>query len=649
MIQLQFGLLNGPARLWFSAVLCVILLVPSTFSASNHLSAYDRQRLQQVIDTAFPPKDLATTHYGVLAYKALNQPIPKQEEVCKFLLSSVSGLTNVEQYYYLASTWKTLGSCAGKIESAPFLKAFQEALGKDTSTITDLYFATGGIKFLGSSINKETKKKVAKTVQTILKDDSVSNIAYALHIATHLGNDGSFAFDRIEDVLVLADEVDGKFLQFEGGLGITALVISGTFELAGSLKKDPPITPQQTMKFANYFVSRKTVQTVKGVQNLLNVLTILSQNNFQTHVSVSVVGSKAVSIDDPMISLRVCDLLGRPISAPVGLTLENFVRLSDNTPILSRIQFTQTSDKMVYNTRLVKPKGETPGLYQLAVSVNANAASKFIGNIDMPLDIKILAHAVFPDPLLIGTADSDQVTQPSFQKVTYPNKLGQVLQVDSQQKLAIRFTVKEKVTGKPLTVHQAFVILTHSKTKEEFIFVAEKDSAGQYKLDLEVGAKSNNLYSGQYNVELNIGDMILSNSILWKLADVKLNLAVPEQSPPSAVPPMYAPRPEIKHLFREPERRPPVFVSNLFTGLLLVPLLLLFILWIKLGINLSNFSFALSTFGFHLGLSAIFCLFGLFWLQLNMFETLKYLLALGLVTFLSGNSLLARLASSHKR
>lgn len=46
--------------------------------------------------------------------------------------------------------------------------------------------------------------------------------------------------------------------------------------------------------------------------------------------------------------------------------------------------------------------------------------------------------------------------------------------------------------------------------------------------------------------------------------------------------------------------------------------------------------------------SAIFCLFGLFWLRLNMFETLKYLLVLGVFTFISGNKLLASLAAKNK-
>lgn len=59
-----------------------------------------------------------------------------------------------------------------------------------------------------------------------------------------------------------------------------------------------------------------------------------------------------------------------------------------------------------------------------------------------------------------------------------------------------------------------------------------------------------------------------------------------------------------QHLFREPEKRPPVFVSNLFTGLCLAPVLLLLILWAKLGVNISNFPFSLSAIVFHGGLAS---------------------------------------------
>lgn len=62
-------------------------------------------------------------------------------------------------------------------------------------------------------------------------------------------------------------------------------------------------------------------------------------------------------------------------------------------------------------------------------------------------------------------------------------------------------------------------------------------------------------------------------------------------------------------MFREPEKRPPAFVSNLFTGLCLAPVLLLFILWAKLGVNISNFPFSFSAVIFHLGLGSKYFIF----------------------------------------
>lgn len=47
-------------------------------------------------------------------------------------------------------------------------------------------------------------------------------------------------------------------------------------------------------------------------------------------------------------------------------------------------------------------------------------------------------------------------------------------------------------------------------------------------------------------------------------------------------------------------------------------------------------------------LTGIFVLFGIFWWKLNMFVTLKYLMGLGLITFLSGNKLLSHIAKNRK-
>ena len=108
---------------------------------------------------------------------------------------------------------------------------------------------------------------------------------------------------------------------------------------------------------------------------------------------------------------------------------------------------------------------------------------------------------------------------------------------------------------------------------------------------------------------------------------------------------LYEPKPEIQHVFREPEKRPPTIVSDAFTGLIVASFGLLLLLWIRIGANVSNMSISLAALGFHAGLASIFGLFFVSWLQLDMFQTMKCLSGVAVLTFLSGHSLLKGLSS----
>jgi len=101
---------------------------------------------------------------------------------------------------------------------------------------------------------------------------------------------------------------------------------------------------------------------------------------------------------------------------------------------------------------------------------------------------------------------------------------------------------------------------------------------------------------------------------------------------------------EKSHTFREPEPRPPVIISLIFTGACSVPLLGLLIAWRKMGINVQKLES--SFIPFHVAIGSIFGLYFLYWYQLNMFTTLKFLGLLGSVTFILGNKVLSSLASS---
>ncbi|XP_046989739.1 dolichyl-diphosphooligosaccharide--protein glycosyltransferase subunit 2 [Schistocerca americana] len=641
-------------RLYLLALVFVVTVNVNNAATTtgSYLSEADRARLKQVFLNSLELSDVAGVNYAVQGLKLLGESVSKLQDVCKFLATKSSAPdATPEALYHITSAWRSLGSCSGSVPSATITKSLTDVLNNDASTVPDLFYAVHALNSVGQ--RKWDTQKLIKGLQSALKkDDSLLNLGYSFHIAVLLGADGTFAFDRIEDAIVQADEVDSRFLQFEGGLSITALLVNGAYKLAGTINKPPPITGDQAVKFANYFLSRRSVQTPKGAYSLLEVLNTLTNNKFHLPVAITLASPPAVSSDQPKVSVKVSNLLGKPLSSdPLSVTAESATRVGDEVVVLSKKKFEQSaSDRTMYSLNLMEVKPER-GLYKLTVSAAlAKPDPRLVGNVGASLTIKVMC-AVAVENVEIGTADADQTTQPKLTKVLFPNQLATTIEADSLQKLIMKFTLKDKTTNKLMTVHQAFVRLYKKDTNQEIIFVAEPDTSKTYKFDMDVGGKAAEFghKSGVYSIELIIGDAVLSNSFAWTLGSVNLKFA--EQSAAFAGakdPYLYAIKPEIKHLFREPERRPPVLVSNLFTGLLCIPILILLGLWVKIGVNISNFPFSLSAIGFHLGLGGIFALFGIFWLQLNMFQTVKYLLGIGVVTFLCGNKLLSKIASERK-
>lgn len=147
-------------------------------------------------------------------------------------------------------------------------------------------------------------------------------------------------------------------------------------------------------------------------------------------------------------------------------------------------------------------------------------------------------------------------------RVSYPSKLSTKIEADSQQKLVIKFMLRDTLNDKPMRVHQAFVRLSaiDKTTKElrEVIYVAEPDTANVYKFDMQVGNAGQifNHQSGEYAVHLIIGDALLSNSFEWYLADVSLkfpdksanDVATNDKAAPGYKQKAsnYSPKPEIK-------------------------------------------------------------------------------------------------------
>ncbi|XP_030558652.1 dolichyl-diphosphooligosaccharide--protein glycosyltransferase subunit 2 [Drosophila novamexicana] len=614
-------------------VLCAAATTWSTRTVDSHLGPKDLTRLQKVFVDGLSSNDLQAIFFASLNIETTDAAT--KEALCQKIvaLHAESKLNNFEKDYYLIGAHRNL-RCTAKLAETLLSKVYS-SLESELGTTQEIYYRVVTHKALGVQVSEAAQSKIVKRLQELLKrDDTLSGLGYAFNVAIQLGPSASFIANRIEDAVVQADEVDGKLLQFEGGLSITALILNGVFGVSKAFNKPAPVTPEQAVKFANYLLSRRSVQTAKGAHVLIEALKTISSTEKVAPICIQLIGNGQLESQSPTLNVAIVDLLGKPLSPAVQSLSAKISVKKDNSVLAEKIQLvSKSSDKTTYVADLSSLK-PARGIYQ--ADLNADGVYK------QKLQFKVLGR-VKVQTLELGIAESDASAATRKQIVSFPNKLKDTLSADSTQKLLLKALLVDESNNKPISVHQAFVRLYNQETDKEIIFVAEQDSSKAYKFDMDVGnqGKNFNYQNGLYNIYLTIGDASLSNSFEWLLADVQLKFNQPDRDiKPSFV---RGPLPEIVHQFRVPDKRPPRIVSDIFTGLCITPLVLLFVFWAKLGINVSNFTLAPSTIGFHLGFGGILALFFVFWLQLNMFQTLRLLIPIAVFTFLCGNRLLRRL------
>uniref|UniRef100_A0A6B2E9V1 Dolichyl-diphosphooligosaccharide--protein glycosyltransferase subunit 2 n=1 Tax=Phlebotomus kandelakii TaxID=1109342 RepID=A0A6B2E9V1_9DIPT len=628
-------------------IFCLLLLVaPLLISAdrttNNYLSPTD-ERLQRVFLDGVRSSDLQTIYYSVLNYGS-RLSVAEKTALCTRVksLHAESKLNEFEKNFYLIGIYADL-KCSPPVPSS-VIATLEAALAKDVATAPEVFFNFFAAKAAGIALDDGVKLRVVKNLQAILKkDDSLSNLGHAFAVAAEAGGNGVLLVDRVEDAIAQADEVDGRMLQFEGGLSVTALVLGGALKLTASQKKPQPISPLQATKFATYFLSRRSVQTAKGVHVLLEALTTLNQQKAIAPVCLQVIGSGQLQPEDLQVNFRVVDLVGNAVT-PTLDTVVASVSSKQGTSVVKDVKLTaKGSDKTVFGLDLKQAK-PARGLYTVELTAGAFKQS---------MELKILGRVKVAS-LEVGIGDSDSSSAVKKQSVDFPNTLSTPLSADSQQKVVMKVSLVDETSGKVITVHQAFVRFENSVTGEEIVFVAEQDASKAYKFDMDVGARSGDFshMSGKYAMELIVGDASLSNSFRWHVANFNFKFSGQESVREDTMESLYKPKQEIVHQFRVPEKRPARFVSDLFTGICCVPLLILLVVWLRLKVNISNFPLSLAAIGFHAGLGAILFLFFVFWLQLDMFTTIRYLLPLALFTFLCGNRFLRSIAakrSAHEK
>jgi oligosaccharyltransferase complex subunit delta (ribophorin II) len=151
------------------------------------------------------------------------------------------------------------------------------AIQSDKNTAADIYFAVRASIQLGLTVDESA---IGKRLNQLAKtDDSILSQGYALLTGAQLSQSIAKSYaDTINDLVQQADEIDGRILQYEGGISTTALVFNAFYEVADKAGVPVKIDSKQLVKFAAYFSTKRYVATLRSAYYLTKVFNYLSDS-----------------------------------------------------------------------------------------------------------------------------------------------------------------------------------------------------------------------------------------------------------------------------------------------------------------------------------------------------------------------------------
>jgi oligosaccharyltransferase complex subunit delta (ribophorin II) len=634
-----------------SFVMIILLILPifswgATSTVATNLNPANLDGLKAQFQTAMKSySDVASLHYTLAGIKELGVQPP--DSFCNEIKKLVEK-SNVESIYHATEAARALTNCKLPVED--YRSTLTSTLQSDQSTTADIYYAVRSSVNLGLNIDESS---VEKRLNALAKtDDSILSQGYALLTGAQLSQPiAKFYADTINDLVQQADEVDGSTLQYEGGVGATALIFNAFYEVAEKAGVPIKIDPKQLVKFASYFSTKKHVATLRSAYYLTKVFKYLSDNKNSVPVVVTRISPLAVNRQNPSVLVSVSNLLGQPVGE-MSVVAESAKRKEDGVIVISKQKLiSKSSDSSVYELAFYDAK-IPQGFYTIHLTLTPRNEGKFIGLTDNTIEVKVTSEGTIENAEL-SVADRDNAAQAKTYKLTYPNVQSDKLELDYHQKLVFKFQIKDKQSDEFIRVQQAFLRFTNQKSNKEIVYLAEATAGAnsQYKVEVDLTTNANDFrhQSGSYELVLILGDSLLQTAFEWKLND-RIQLSFHEESLPDKDHlSLYVPRKEIIHQFHVDEKRPPTIVSLVFSALTFLPLLILLILWLKLGFNLYGLPLGLSPLGFHISHGAVFALMFFYWKYLDMFQTIRYLALITIPLFLFGQRVLATLAARREK
>ncbi|XP_071719741.1 dolichyl-diphosphooligosaccharide--protein glycosyltransferase subunit 2-like [Rutidosis leptorrhynchoides] len=642
------------------------LLSPAAGSFSSLEEAFESLRTFEVLGVETKTKSKDTT--------------------CKSVVDTLSSVSsNSEDLYYALRVSSILKCVIGKGVLTDVVSRLKDSI-KDAKSVVDFYYPIGGLVSIKDQTSEidvilEDADGIFRSIKALSHSDgrwryrsnTPESSTYAAGVALETLSgiitlksseiDGNLIDALKKDVVKLFDHInkydDGAYYfndhlvdsnGHQGPVSATSSVVRGLTSLA-STSGTLNIPGDKILGLARYFLGIGVPSDGKDLYLQIDALACLDQNRVIVPLILSLPASVLSFTSQEKLKVRVTTVLGST-APPLSVRLMQVFSSGSQDASIIKQELKFDPKEAVYILDAL-PAGVDIGEYVFAFEIvfsDPEHKKSYVtgGRTKVPIYI---TGVVKVDDAKVEILESDSVETKN--KIDIHGENDVALSANHLQKLRLSFQLTTPLQN-PFKPHQAFLKLRHESEVEHIFVVGNSGKNFEITLDF-LGLVEKFFYlSGKYDLELTVGDSAMENSFLKPLGHIELDLPdAPEKAtrpPPKAVNiySRFGPAPEIRHIFRTQEKRPPQELSYAFLGLVFIPLFAFFIGLSRFGVNMKNFptstvpaAFAIL---FHGGIAAVLVLYVLFWLKLDLFTTLKTLGLVGMFLLFVGHRTLSHLA-----
>ncbi|XP_022758423.1 dolichyl-diphosphooligosaccharide--protein glycosyltransferase subunit 2-like [Durio zibethinus] len=642
-------------------------------------------------------KSLEETYEALRTFELLG--IEKKPDVtataCRSISETVGSSSSAPKELFYALKANSIAKCKINEKASQGIITRLNAAIKGASLLLDFYYSVGGLVLIKDQSSKADvhladAEGVFRSVKAFSQSDgrwryssnNPESSAFASGIALEtlagivslasseidqslintLKNDIRKLFDIVEkydDGVLYFDDKQLDDRDYEGPLSTTSSVVRGLTAFAAVTPGSLNLQGDKILGLAKFFLGIGVPGDAKDFFNQIDSLSCLESDRFSIPLILSLPSTVLSLTKKDSLKVRVNTLLGSNAPTLTVKLVGAFNSGSKDASLVEsqELKFDEEAGVHILNNL---PKSIDVGSYTFVFEIVLHEPERekvyYTGS---QTEVQIYVTGLIKiENAEITVLDSDLASVETQKKLDLAGQNAVSLSANHLQKLRLSFqlTTPRGLAFKP---HQALFKLRH-ESKVEHIFVVG-NSGKQFEIVLNfLGLVEKFFYlSGRYEIKLTVGDAVMENSLLRALGHIELDLPEPPEKaprpPPRSADPYsrYGPKAEITHIFRAPEKQPPKELSLVFLGFTILPSLGFLIGLLRLGVNLKNFPTKAvpATFAilFHFGIGAVLLLYVLFWLKLDLFQTLKLLGFLGVFLVLVGHRILSHLAATSSK